>query len=39
LLIRSNQPPQDPATRNLFDRGLSPDARSGRADDFRWKER
>lgn len=39
LLIRSNQPPQDPATRNLFDRGLSPDARSGRADDFRWKDR
>ncbi len=39
LLIRSNQPPQDPATRNLFDRGLSPDARMGRADDFRWKDR
>lgn len=39
LLVRSNQPPQDPATRNLFDRGLSPDARTGRADDFRWKDR
>lgn len=38
LLGRTSQPPQDPATRNLFDRGLAPEARAGRADDFRWKE-
>ncbi|MCZ8376262.1 MAG: DUF459 domain-containing protein [Beijerinckiaceae bacterium] len=27
----------DPVTRDLFDRGLAPDPRPGRADDFRWR--
>lgn len=39
LLTRTSQPLPDPATRDLFDRGLSPGARTGRADDFRWKDR
>lgn len=27
----------DPVTRDLFDRGLAPEPRTGRADDFRWR--
>ncbi|MCA0399294.1 MAG: DUF459 domain-containing protein [Proteobacteria bacterium] len=27
----------DPATRDLFERGLTPPSRAGRADDFRWR--
>lgn len=37
LIGQTLAPLQDPATRDLFDRGLSPTARSGRSDDFRWK--
>jgi uncharacterized protein len=37
LIGRQTQPPSDPATRSLFDRGISPAPRSGRSDDYRWK--
>ncbi len=37
--LASSQAPAiaDPVTRDLFDRGLSPEPRIGRADDFRWR--
>lgn len=37
LIDRNATPPADPATRSLFDRGLSPAPRPGRSDDFRWR--
>lgn len=37
LIGRQTAPLNDPATRALFDRGLSPEPRSGRSDDYRWK--
>ncbi|MFN3483173.1 MAG: DUF459 domain-containing protein [Rhabdaerophilum calidifontis] len=37
LTSRRSNPPADPATRDLFDRGLAPEPRPGRADDFRWR--
>jgi uncharacterized protein len=37
LISRQARSLADPATHNLFDRGLSPAARQGRSDDFRWK--
>lgn len=37
LIGRAPEPLQDPVTRDLFDRGLAPEARPGRADDFRWR--
>jgi uncharacterized protein len=37
LIDRRLAPLQDPATRDLFDRGLSPTPRPGRSDDFRWR--
>ncbi len=37
LIGRQPQPIQDPATRDLFDRGLSQPPRAGRSDDFRWR--
>ncbi len=37
LVGRQATPIHDPATRDLFDRGLSPPPRSGRSDDYRWR--
>lgn len=37
LVSRPTTPPEDPATRDLFERGLAPQPRAGRADDFRWR--
>lgn len=37
LVSRPTKPPEDPATRDLFERGLAPPPRAGRADDFRWR--
>jgi hypothetical protein len=37
LIGRSAPPASDPATRDLFDRGLSPEPRAGRSDDYRWR--
>lgn len=37
LLGRQAKPIEDPATRDLFDRGLSPAPREGRSDDYRWR--
>lgn len=28
---------EDPVTRNLFERGIAPEPRAGRADDYRWR--
>lgn len=28
---------EDPVTRNLFERGIAPEPRTGRADDYRWR--
>lgn len=37
-LAASQAPPiADPVTRDLFDRGIAPEPRTGRADDFRWR--
>lgn len=37
LVGRRAEPLRDPAARDLFDRGLAPAPRPGRADDFRWQ--
>lgn len=37
LVGRQVKPIEDPATRDLFDRGLSPAPREGRSDDYRWR--
>lgn len=37
LIGRQTKPLDDPATRDLFDRGLSPTPRDGRSDDYRWR--
>lgn len=37
LVGRELKPIEDPATHNLFDRGLSPGPRAGRSDDYRWR--
>ena len=37
LTARQPKPLEDPATRDLFDRGLSPGPRAGRSDDYRWR--
>lgn len=37
LIGRQAKPIEDPATRDLFDRGLSPGPRAGRSDDYRWR--
>lgn len=37
LIGRQAKPIEDPATRDLFDRGLSPLPREGRSDDYRWR--
>lgn len=37
LIGRQAKPIEDPATRDLFDRGLSPPPREGRSDDYRWR--
>lgn len=37
LIGRQAKPIEDPATRDLFDRGLSPAPREGRSDDYRWR--
>ena len=37
LLGRQPKPLDDPATHDLFSRGLSPGPRAGRSDDYRWR--
>jgi hypothetical protein len=37
LIGRGATPPDDPATRELFERGIAPAPRAGRSDDYRWR--